>query len=189
MNSSYNIGLSCEAKFDINILKSLIERILVGYRLNFIHEFRSDTSIFENIKPHLDIFFNSDPVDIGVFFTDCDEEKRRYNRIKNKIYSLSHRYFNKNVVGVPNPNIEAWLLRDQSTVKRIFNLDGSKPLLNKSLLKDPKSAFHKLCSEYQGDLTVYQISEKIIRDMNINVMCSKDASFNRFYNDLLQIVK
>lgn len=133
--------------------------------------------------------FISENVDLAVFCTDQDTDSHsRITRLKEKIKNVNESFLEKVAIAVPIPHIEAWLLLQDSVIKNILGLDGSKPLPYEN--ESPKTRFISLYNdsdEYTG--SQQQLRIEIANKMDLNYCCRVDNNFEHFVQDLRRIVK
>jgi hypothetical protein len=125
------IGIAFEGKRDITPLEILIQRILAPNFNPVILKRRSPyTGLIGYTKLFTKDFFElGDTVDVAVFVTDQDKQKKRVkNTILKIIEGVNPTYKLFSVVGVPDPHFEEWLLTNQGYVKNYFGLEATQPL-------------------------------------------------------------
>ncbi|MBQ9019812.1 hypothetical protein IJ096_00570, partial [Candidatus Saccharibacteria bacterium] len=93
-------------------------------------------------------------------------------------------WLDRAVIGIPDRNLEAWLLSDQDTAKEILGIDASEPLPHKEV-KDPKIRLLRLASERGNDsLTPSLLRIQIASQANLSTICKNSKSFQSFVDDL-----
>lgn len=183
------IGILAESSNDSEPLKEILRKILsqrVKNSIRFItHE--SNTGIFADMDKAAKIFFDTDPkCDIAIYLNDLDNQPDRCKKIR----LWADDYCSKNisrkiVVGCPDPTLEQWFIREESAIKKILGLDSTKSLPYQG--KHPKIRLENMIYS-SPDMTIIKKSAyiDIAKNLNTNVLKTRDKSFNKFYEDFMK---
>ncbi len=184
-----NVGIAYEGGNDNEVIAAVVRRVMEekGYTFDYFRPSSHGTMIIPFVPAYVRDFISND-IDIGVFCTDQDEDDEpRYGLIRSKIEDTDSLFLNNSIIATPSPNIEAWLLLDDATVKNILHLDASKPLPYDNL--PSKSRFVELYNEakdYSGSQNNLRIT--IAELMNLRTCCQRDANFRKFFDDIVSAI-
>lgn len=187
---SLDVGIVCEGGNDCEVIACIMKRLmeLQGFTFSGYQSYQPNTMILPFLPAYVQKFTYTG-VDLCVFCTDQDEDSiSRRNQIIKKVQSVDEAFALKTIAAVPVPHIEAWLLLDENTVKKILGLDATQPLAHADL--QPKS---RLAALY-GDSDTFLNSQNdlriiIAKEMDLKECKKRDSGFNRFADDLRQLLQ
>ncbi len=187
---SLDVGIVCEGGNDCEVIACIMRRLmeLQGFTFSCYQSYKPNTMILPFLPAYVQKFAHTG-VDLCVFCTDQDEDSiSRRNQIIEKVQSVDEAFALKTIAAVPVPHIEAWLLLDENTVKKILSLDATQPLAHTDL--QPKNRLAALYgdsdafSDSQNDLRIM-----IAKEMDLKECKKRNSDFNRFTNDLHQFLQ
>lgn len=185
-----DIGIVCEGGNDCEVIACIVKRLLElqGFTFSCYQSYQPNTMILPFLPAYIQKFTRTN-VDLCVFCTDQDEDGiSRRSQILKKVQSIDKVFALKTIAAVPVPHIEAWLLLDEDVIKKILNLNATQPLAHADL--QPKNRLAALYgdsetfSNSQNDLRI-----RIAREMDLNKCKKRDSNFNRFTDDLHQLLQ
>lgn len=187
-------GFLCEGTSDVSTLKILVERLLgeFGFEMSVVEELSNPTNgpISEKATKLRAKLFADAGIDIALFIADADKIgfSAKHERIKKWVTEATPFWAEHCIVGIPERNLEAWLLADQDTVKKMLKLDGGKSLPFASM-KDPKERLIKLVAEFSDKfLLPAMFRVDIARKANLNTMRNNSNSFRAFSDELRNVL-
>lgn len=184
-----SVGIVFEGGNDDAVMENILRRVIEPLGCTFDY-FQPETP-GTMILPFIPIYvkrFTENGVDLGIFCTDQDvSPSSRRKEIEEKIKQTNELFLSKVAIALPNPHIEAWLLLDDSAVKRLLGIKGSLPLPHGDL--PPKNRLtalyhesHNYCKS-QNDLRV-----EIAQTMDLNICARKDSGFAKFLQDIRGVI-
>lgn len=190
MSSDIVIGILSEGVSDIASLEEICHRLLVrlGITATVAEKLSRPANgpISEKVIKLRTALFKKGDVDLAFYFADADKIgfNKKYNLIKGGIQGFDESWLDRSVIGVPDRNLEAWLLSDQNTVKRLLNLDAGEALPH-GKIKDPKERFLRIVSEHGEDsLTPSAFRRKMAKEADLDEMARRSDSFKAFCDEL-----
>lgn len=185
------LGIAYEGELDIEPIEVLIKKVISdpSIELQIKKKVSPRTGIIGFVSSYTKIFFLDEGVDIAIYLTDQDVSKTiddRKNSIVEKIKEVNPAYDELSVVGVCNPHFEAWLIADENTVKRIFNVeDHSLPLPCKDKL--PKEQIANLRNNMrENKLTQRESYLSLAESLDIEKVKGSCPDFKLFCDDLIR---
>jgi len=186
MNLSY--GLLCEGDSDLSALSIIIQRL--GERLGHDLIISLDQSnpvsgpiSKVSVKLRTTAFLQAN-LDLGFYLADNDKgEIGKLQMIRTNVETVNQAWFNRSVIGIPDPHMEAWLIADQDTVKNYFGIPADQPLPFAG--QQPKPRMSSLVSSYgEEQLTVGEFRRILASTMNIEHVIHHDSEFATFEGNI-----
>lgn len=184
----FSYGILCEGDSDLYTLEIICRRIAEMHG----REVRLDSSISEpvngpvsktNIKAKTRLFM-ANSVDFGVYVADFDKGTIDKIRLfKESIEAVNTIWLEGAVIGVPNPHLEEWLIKDEDFIKNELGLNRSSPLPHPT--ESPKNRMKQLVSQNGPDeLTVGEFRRIIAEGMSLDILINKSPSFSAFVKSM-----
>lgn len=187
------IGILHEGKNDITPLEVLVKRIILQSKPDFdINSIQFITynaygNIQGHIEPALRLFFRLNKSTMAILVADLDpgstKSKSKLQRINLKTKeTISKICPDATVINAfPKPELEEWLLSDESVVKSVLSISEVK--LPYSELT-PKDRLDRLITSYSKSyLTHAQIYAKIAQQSSLDILLTK-RSYKNFHKKL-----
>ncbi len=185
------VGILSENTTDSDPLKEIIIKALSQFSITPVF---ATVEAYGPIVPKIDsankLFFDTSPVcDIAIYLNDFDKYPERCAKVRR----LASAFVITNpaakiVVGCPKPTFEEWLIVEENAMKSVLRLNPSSPIPHR-VITDPKARLQKIIDE-NGDITMSYKDNyvEIAKLLNFDVLSERDATFKRFYEDLLNIL-
>ena len=191
MSVRFQYGLLCEGGNDIPALQTLIERVAMLYDADlYLNNNLSQPASGPISKPVIRVrtkLFIANSLDLGVYVADYDKAKPdRRSLIVKTLQDIDKTWYEKSIIGVPEPHFEEWLLADEDLIKGILNLDHTKPL--PFIDRPPRDRLLSLVSSYGDVLTVGEVRLTIASKANLNTLVGKSPSFSKFTKSMCKVI-
>lgn len=184
-------GILSEGDSDLSSLSILCGRIAkikgIELELNIPLSKPANGPISDKVIRVRTEMFRKGGVQFAAYFADADKDgfHKKVKFIKDVIRDIDTSWLDRAVVGVPDRNLEAWLLEDQDMVKKILGIPGSLPLPH-SEIKDPKEKLIRLVAEYGDEaMTPTSFRLELANKIDLNILKRKSNSFRAFYDDIM----
>lgn len=185
-----NFGLSYESQSDHLPIITLVNKIIEPEDtcVKDISPKQSDTGIIGNVKLHTRQFTGDQNLHLAIYFTDCDlnDSSELKEKITREINIADEFFINKSIIGTPKRNLEDWILKDFSNIKRYFGLPGRTRLPRGD---DPKNILLKYIGEMEVRKRRAEVYSEIIKGINLNLLERNFIEFKNFKRDLLSKVR
>lgn len=186
------VGILAENATDSEPLKEILINIFSQFSI--IPEFISVEAygpIISKIDSANKLFFDPSPsCNIAIYLNDFDKYPERCVKVRRlaSAYVSAHPTA-KIVVGCPKPTFEEWLLIEENAMKSVLKLNPSSPIPHRAIA-DRKARLQKIIDE-NGDITMSYKDNyvEIAKLLNLDVLSGRDATFKRFYSDLLEKIR
>lgn len=180
-----NVGIAFEGGNDDRVIEAIVRRVMEpsGYTFDYFQPETPGTMILPYVPIYVRRFLEND-VDLGIFCTDQDKSPTsRKKDIEEKIKQIDESFLNRAAIAIPSPHIEAWLLLDDSAIKRLLDIEASSPLPHSDL--PPKNRLTAIYHEAQSySNSQNQLRVEIAQIMDIEVCARKDSGFASFLQDI-----
>lgn len=182
------VAVAYEGGLDTAYIEVILRRIveLKGFAISEIDLKKVGTAIVKFVPAYAKVF-NSNGVQLAVFLTDGDDGSNTIRQIREAVEKGVPALLESTAIGVPEPHIEDWILRDQNAVKAILVKPEchDEPLSYADLR--PKERLIALYneSEYSGTLEEAKIS--IANIANFDVMTAS-KEFRAFKADIERVL-
>lgn len=191
MGRNIAIGILSEGISDVSSLGIICNRLLLDrhqIEVSISNDLSKPTKgpISEKAIKIRTALFKEGEIDLAFYFADADKQghNEKLNFIRNAICAYDSTWLDRAVIGVPDRNLEAWLLADQDTVKRVLDISASSPLPH-DRISDPKERLLHLVSEYGNDaLTPSVLRLKMAKIANLEKIERQSNSFRAFCDEL-----
>ena len=184
-----NVGIAFEGGNDDEVIEALLRRIIEpsGYTFDYFQPETPGTMILPYVPIYVRRYLENS-VDLGIFCTDQDKSPSSRRRdVEEEIRRVDESFLSKAAIAIPSPHIEAWLLLDDSAIKRILGMDASAPLPHSDL--PPKNRLTAIYHEAQDYLkSQNQLRVEIAQIMDIEVCARKDSNFASFLQDIRRAI-
>ena len=184
------IGILSEGSSDLSSLSIIVKRLIKKQGIEALIDNSLSKPvngpISEKVIKLRTALFIRGRLDIGLYFSDADRQgfNKKKSFIRECIGRFDDSWLDRAVIGIPDRNLEAWLLSDQDTAKEILGIYASEPLHHKEV-KDPKIRLLRLASERGNDsLTPSLLRIQIASQANLSTICKNSKSFQSFVDDL-----
>ena len=169
----------------------MIERILKLHNIHpiFVKSFTPRTGLIGYAKILAEAFFETgETVDVAVFLTDQDKQKKRVGKTIQKLISKAKPYYTDvSAIGVPDPHFEAWLIADDGYVKSYFLLPSTESLPMPDL--EPKERLEYLQRNMAiPKKPIFQVYEELASSINLDILMAR-RDFKTFVDQLLAACK
>lgn len=188
------VGILIEGVLDREPIQSLVERIILNIysdpELQFILH-KANGPIVSNLEIAVTIFFESRPrCDIAVFVGDYDRSGENCRRVRNWVKQFVLLNAEEIIVtACPKPTLEAWLLEEEISIKKVLGLRPDEPLPHNKL--SPKDRFMEIIGQFNREITksAPEIYSEVARGMDLQYLYRKSPSFKSFYDELERVIR
>lgn len=187
------IGILYEGTYDYETIKSIVIQFLKELNINKdikIVPYECHGGIFGKKEDAATLFFENDPAcDIAIYLNDMDKKTERCKDLKKFAATYKKKNVLANIIVVcPKPTLEEWFFIEEKAIKKLFNLDMSKPIERKGA--DSKKHLQNLIYKY-SDITVDMkvIYKQLGELLDASVLVFRDPAFADFHNKFIKVIK
>jgi len=184
----FSYGILCEGDSDLYTLEIICRRVaeIHDSEINLISDVSEPVNgpvSKANIKAKTRLFI-ANGANFGIYVADLDKGTIDKSRLfKDSIEAVDTLWMEGAVIGVPNPHLEEWLIKDEDFIKNQLDLNRSSPLPHPA--ESPKNRMKQLVSQNGPDeLTVGEFRKIVAEGMNLDTLISKSPSFSAFVRSM-----
>lgn len=152
-----------------------------GFTVGDVSMVKANTAITRMVPVYVTKFV-SESREIMIFLTDSDEGANTKKHIEDKISAVNEAHKLISAIGIPEPNMEGWILSDEDAVKNVLGCSGTSPLPYANV--KPKDRLKMIHSESAHTGTLDEAKMEIVAAASTRQMSSHSSSYRAFKDEL-----